>query len=89
MPAVDIRSSNGPDGSPLAEKLPEDKEGILYADIDLGAIGVAKNAADPAGHYSRPDVTRLLFNNKPARRVEHFSLPTDSEPGQALYLVAQ
>jgi nitrilase len=79
----------GPDGSPLAEKLPEDKEGILYADIDLGAIGVAKNAADPAGHYSRPDVTRLLFNNKPARRVEHFSLPTDSEPDQALYLVAQ
>jgi nitrilase len=74
----------GPDGSPLAEKLPEDKEGILYADIDLGAIGVAKNAADPAGHYSRPDVTRLLFNNKPARRVEHFSLPTDSEAEQAL-----
>jgi nitrilase len=69
----------GPDGSSLAEKLPEGQEGILYADIDLGAIGVAKNAADPAGHYSRPDVTRLLFNNKPARRVEHFSLPTDSE----------
>jgi aliphatic nitrilase len=70
----------GPDGSSLAEKLPPDQEGLLYAEIDLGAIGVAKNAADPAGHYSRPDVTRLLFNNKPARRVEHFALPVDSDP---------
>lgn len=68
----------GPDGSSLVQKLPEDQEGILYADIDLGMIGVAKNAADPAGHYSRPDVTRLLFNNKPAHRVEHFSLPVDN-----------
>jgi nitrilase len=68
----------GPDGSPLAPKLPEDSEGILYATLDLGMIGVAKNAADPAGHYSRPDVTRLLLNNKPARRVESFSLPVDS-----------
>jgi nitrilase len=69
----------GPDGSSLAEPLPPDQEGLLYADIDLGAIGVAKNAADPAGHYSRPDVTRLLFNKKPARRVESFALPVDSE----------
>lgn len=68
----------GPDGSALAAKLPEGQEGLVYADIDLGAIGVAKNAADPAGHYSRPDVTRLLLNNKPARRVEHFSLPVDT-----------
>ena len=69
----------GPDGSSLAEKLPQDQEGILYADIDLGMIGVAKNAADPAGHYSRPDVTRLLLNTKPSRRVEYFSLPIDTE----------
>ena len=77
----------GPDGAPLAEKLPPDQEGILYADIDLGKIAVAKQAADPAGHYSRPDVTRLLFNNKPSRRVEYFSLPGEAEtvgelPGQ-------
>jgi aliphatic nitrilase len=69
----------GPDGSSLAEKLPPDQEGILYADIDLGMIGVAKNAADPAGHYSRPDVTRLLLNTSRANRVEHFSLPVDAE----------
>jgi nitrilase len=68
----------GPDGSSIAEKLPPEQEGLLIAEIDLGAIGVAKNAADPAGHYSRPDVTRLLLNKKPLRRVEPFALPVDS-----------
>lgn len=67
----------GPDGNLMSERLPEMTEGIIYANIDIGAISIAKNAADPAGHYSRPDVLRLLFNNKPARRVEHFSLPQD------------
>jgi aliphatic nitrilase len=52
--------------------------------INLGLIGVANNAAEPAGHYSRPDVTRLLFNNKPARRVEHFSLPVDTVAADAV-----
>lgn len=61
----------GPDGRPLAEPLPENQEGILYADIDLGMIALAKAAGDPAGHYSRPDVTRLLFNPNPAPRVEY------------------
>jgi aliphatic nitrilase len=52
----------GPDGSPLGTNLPEDQEGLVVADIDLGLISLAKAAGDPAGHYSRPDVTRLLFN---------------------------
>lgn len=60
----------GPDGSPLAEPLPEEAEGIVYADADLAMIAIAKSAADPAGHYSRPDVTRLLLNRAPANRVE-------------------
>ena len=55
---------------PLAEPLARDQEGIVYADIDLGMISLAKAAADPAGHYSRPDVTRLLLNRDPAPRVE-------------------
>jgi len=63
----------GPDGRPLAKPLPEKEEGLLYADIDLGMISIAKAAADPAGHYSRPDVTRLLFNPAPANRVEYIN----------------
>lgn len=74
----------GPDGSPLVSKLAEDQEGILYADIDLGAIAMAKNAADPAGHYSRPDVTRLLLNKTPMSRVQSFALPIDTiDTGEA------
>ena len=42
----------------------------MVADIDLGMISLAKAAGDPAGHYARPDVMRLLLNRDPAPRVE-------------------
>ena len=51
------------------EPLPEGTEGIVYADLDLGMISLAKAAADPAGHYARPDVTRLLLDRTPGDRV--------------------
>lgn len=70
----------GPDGSPLFEKKPEDWEGLLYADIDVGNIAMAKAATDPSGHYSRPDVTRLLLNRRKQPAVQEFSLPMDVQP---------
>ena len=60
----------GPDGKLLSERLAPTEEGLVYADIDLGMIPFAKAAADPAGHYSRPDVARLLFNSAPSTCVE-------------------
>jgi aliphatic nitrilase len=63
----------GPDGRPLCEPIPETEEGLLYADVDLGSISLAKAAYDPAGHYSRPDVLRLLFNRAPSSRVHAFT----------------
>jgi hypothetical protein len=40
---------------------------------DLGAVcaGLAKAAADPVGHYFRPDVTRLQLNRTARRPVEY------------------
>lgn len=61
-----------PDGQSIGNELAETEEGLVIADIDLGMIAMAKAAADPAGHYSRPDVTRLLLNNKPQRPVMAF-----------------
>nr|WP_082664748.1 carbon-nitrogen hydrolase family protein [Burkholderia ambifaria] len=61
----------GPDGESLVEKLPEATEGLLYVDIDLARISLAKAAADPVGHYARPDVLRLWFDKQPRRCVEH------------------
>lgn len=72
----------GPDARPLCEPLGETVEGLLYADIDLGLIGVAKAAYDPTGHYSRPDVLRLLFNRQPAERVHAFE-DRHTEPAPA------
>ena len=58
-----------PDGQLMHQPLPEGTEGIVYADLDLGMISLAKAAADPAGHYARPDVTRLLLDRTPGDRV--------------------
>ncbi|PXY38376.1 carbon-nitrogen hydrolase family protein [Prauserella flavalba] len=70
----------GPEGTPLAEPLPETEEGILYADLDPTLIAIAKSAADPVGHYSRPDVFRLLVNRNPAPRT----VEAPSEPAAAV-----
>jgi nitrilase len=64
-----------PDGQQMHESLAPDAEGLVYADLDLGMISLAKAAADPAGHYARPDVTRLLLNKTPGDRVVPFAAP--------------
>jgi nitrilase len=70
----------GPEGSQLAEPLPETDEGILFADLDPTLLAIAKSAADPVGHYSRPDVLRLVVNRNPAPRVVEAPAPVVREP---------
>ncbi|MDO6727967.1 carbon-nitrogen hydrolase family protein [Cognatishimia sp. 1_MG-2023] len=77
-----------PDGQSIGNVIPDTEEGIVFADIDLGMIAYAKAAADPAGHYARPDVTRLMINRKAQRPVMAFdetsglSLVDDSETAE-------
>ncbi|MBY3985663.1 carbon-nitrogen hydrolase family protein [Rhodococcus fascians] len=75
----------GPDGRDLAEPLAPTEEGILYADIDYSAILAAKNAADPVGHYSRPDVFRLYFDNSRKSRVVTRPLSPSVAPSDTDY----
>ena len=48
----------GPDGEWLLDPQLE-TEGLFSADLDLNLIRRERQNFDPAGHYSRPDVTRL------------------------------
>jgi nitrilase len=50
---------------PLHEEL-----GILYADLDLERIGMARRSLDVVGHYSRPDIFDLRVNTRALRPVE-------------------
>ncbi|MEN8375445.1 MAG: carbon-nitrogen hydrolase family protein [Gemmatimonadota bacterium] len=54
----------GPLGEELAGPL-YGVEGILQADLDLGAIPRARFDFDPTGHYARPDVFQLTVDERP------------------------
>lgn len=54
-----------PGGTYLCDPIPEDQEGIVYADIDLNNILMTKSFLDPYGQYSRPDIFCLNINKDP------------------------
>ncbi|KAJ5463836.1 hypothetical protein N7475_008780 [Penicillium sp. IBT 31633x] len=58
----------GPGGEPIAT-MPSDKEGILYANVDLNDKLRAKQWLDVVGHYSRPDLLSLRVNTHPSKPV--------------------
>ena len=66
----------GPEGTPLGDDLAETEEGMVVADLDFSMIAIAKSAADPVGHYSRPDVMRLLINRAPNPAVVDREVPS-------------
>jgi nitrilase len=54
--------------SPLGEVLAGplfDREGILYAELDLAEVVQSKVDFDVTGHYARPDIFQLLVNEQP------------------------
>lgn len=45
---------------------PMNKEaGILYHQLDVGKVAIAKRTLDVTGHYSRPDIFQLHVNTQP------------------------
>jgi nitrilase len=53
-----------------------DGEAILTAEIDLAEITRGTYDFDPVGHYARPDVFRLVVDERPKRAV----VTADEEP---------
>lgn len=52
-----------PSGHAVTETL-WDREGILYAELDMQKVPASRMEHDVCGHYARPDVTRLVFRDE-------------------------
>jgi nitrilase len=66
-----------PAGTVLAGPLVRE-EGILFATLDLDAARARRRLFDPAGHYNRPDVFRLVVDDRPKPHL--VSLASGSRP---------
>ncbi len=48
---------------------------ILYEDVDLERVAIARRTLDPVGHYSSPDSFQLHVNTEPLKLVEFEDSP--------------
>ena len=53
----------GPNGEWIVEPVIE-KEGLIVQEIDFNKVLEERQNFDPVGHYSRPDVTKLIVNRE-------------------------
>ncbi len=58
-----------PGGKIIAGPL-RNEVGILYAQIDVERVGIARRSLDIVGHYARPDVFQLQVNSVERRPVQ-------------------
>jgi len=57
-------------GGKIAAGPLHEEAGILYAEIDLERVGMARRSLDVVGHYSRPDLFDLRVNTRAQKPVE-------------------
>jgi nitrilase len=58
-----------PGGKVVAGPLHE-AHGILYAELDLERVGMARRSLDVVGHYARPDLFQLHVDTRPMKPLE-------------------
>src|SRR6266436_5779340 len=58
-----------PEGSHVVPPLTQG-EGILIADLDLNLIVKRKRMMDSVGHYARPELLKLVLDNRPVHPME-------------------
>jgi nitrilase len=63
-----------PGGKVVAGPLHEERA-ILYADIDLERVGMARRSLDVVGHYARPDLFELRVNARPQMPLSYMNEP--------------
>lgn len=71
----------GPEGRLVSEPI-IDKEGIVYADIDLNRCIEPKQYHDILGHYNRFDIFTLEVNRTPLEPIRFRSAKASAEPSQ-------
>jgi aliphatic nitrilase len=64
-----------PEGAHVVPPLKEG-EGILIADLDMNLIVKRKRMMDSVGHYARPELLKLVLDNRPARPMQSEAAPT-------------
>ena len=67
-----------PEGQLLVEPLEPDQEGIRIAEIDLEETFLHHFQLDIAGHYSKPDSLRVIFDRRPRPAVQIIGEPADN-----------
>lgn len=60
----------GPDGKWIITPKPN-QEGLIVGKVELSKVLEERQNFDPAGHYSRPDVTKLIVNRKRQSTVQY------------------